>query len=49
MCEFNVIRNEGTFDFSKYRKEMQSLKGCIFLGAIKITGILILGRLLTTH
>ena len=35
MCEFNVIGNKGTFDFSKQRKKTQSLKGCIFLGAIK--------------
>ena len=47
MCEFNVgmyiIGNKGTFDFSNYRKKPQSLKGCIFLGAIKITEIQILG------
>ena len=35
-CEFNVIGNKGTFNFSKYRKRIQSLKGCIVSGAIKI-------------
>ena len=47
MCEFNVIGNKGTFDFSKYRKKRRASKVVSFLS--KITGILILGSLITTH
>ena len=47
MCEFNVIGNKVAFDFSKYRKKRRASKVVSFLS--KITGILILGSLITTY